>query len=162
MSKVRDSPAEPHDPDGTNSERLDRNVAELLQELRVAGLGVQVLFGFLLALPFTNRFATVAQWQRSLYLADLVAAAGAILLLGGPVAFHRVVFRHHDRPELVRASNAMALGGLAAVALAVTGAVLLVSSYVAGTTAGVVITSLVGLSFAAAWGVLPLRTRMRT
>jgi hypothetical protein len=69
--------------------RDDRNLAELLQELRVAGLGVQVLFGFLLSLPFTNRFTRLSQGQRDLYLASLVLAAVATALLLGPVAYHR-------------------------------------------------------------------------
>jgi O-antigen/teichoic acid export membrane protein len=137
-------------------QRLDRNLAELLQELRVAGLGIQVLFGFILALPFSNRFEKLGPWQRSLYLGDLFVAALAIVLLGGPVAYHRVVFRHHEKAELVAASNRMALGGLAAVALAVSGAVLLVSSFVAGTAPAIVITALVGAAFLACWLLLPL------
>src|SRR3984957_13259488 len=86
--------AGPPDPrDESEAERDDRNLAELLQELRVAGLGVQVLFGFLLSLPFTSRFARLSQGQRDLYLATLVLDAVATALLVGPVAYHRLVFR---------------------------------------------------------------------
>ncbi|HEX4244186.1 MAG TPA: DUF6328 family protein, partial [Acidimicrobiales bacterium] len=77
----------------SEDERIDRNVAELLQELRVASLGVQVLFGFLLSLPFTNRFSQLDHAQRILYQASLLLAAGATALLTGPVAYHRIVFR---------------------------------------------------------------------
>ena len=92
----------------------DRNLGELLQELRVAGLGVQVLFGFLLSLPFTNRFARLSAAQRDLYLATLVLAAVATALLVGPVAYHRLVFRQGQKERLVRAASVMAIGGLAA------------------------------------------------
>src|SRR6185437_10791705 len=110
--------------------RDDRNLIELLQELRVAGLGVQVLFGFLLSLPFTSRFVQLDGPQRKLYIAILVVSALATALLLGPVAYHRLVFRLRQKGRLVQAANAMAIGGLAAVAVAVSGTVWLVVSYV--------------------------------
>jgi hypothetical protein len=88
------------------AERDDRNLAELLQELRVAGLGVQVLFGFLLSLPFTNRFTYLSHGRRGLYLASLVLAAAATALLLGPVACHRLVFRRGQKEGLVRYATA--------------------------------------------------------
>ena len=115
--------------DETEAERDDRNLAELLQELRVAGLGVQVLFGFLLSLPFTNRFTRLSHGQRDLYLAVLVLAAVATALLLGPVAYHRLVFRQGQKESLVRAASVMAIGGLAVVGLAVSAAVLLVTGF---------------------------------
>src|SRR6202451_2281192 len=105
--------ADPHDE--SEAERVDRNLAELLQELRVAGLGVQVLFGFLLSLPFTSRFTRLSGGQRDLYLACLVLAAVATALLLGPVAYHRLVFRRGEKESLVRAASVMAIAGLAAV-----------------------------------------------
>jgi hypothetical protein len=90
------------------AERDDRNVAELIQELRVVGLGVQVLFGFLLSLPFTVRFGQLGQGRRDLYLASLTLAAIATILLLGPVAYHRLVFRQGMKESLVRFSNVMA------------------------------------------------------
>lgn len=119
--------------DESPAERADRNLAELLQELRVTGLGVQVLFGFLLSLPFTTMFSHLNQDQRDLYLATLVLAALATALLVGPVAYHRLVFRRGQKERLVRAASKMAICGLGAVGLAVTAAVLLVTSYVPGT-----------------------------
>src|SRR5260370_14649847 len=116
--------------DESEAERADRNLAELRKELRVVGLGVQVLFGFLLSLPFTNRFTRLSQGQRELYLATLVLAAVATALLLGPVAFHRLVFRRGQKERLVRTANVMAVAGLAALGLAVSAAVLLGTSYV--------------------------------
>ena len=95
--------------DETRNERDDRNLIELLQELRVAGLGVQVLFGFLLALPFTTRFVQLSPAQRGLYVAILVILALATALLLGPVAYHRLVFRLQQKERLVRTANAMAI-----------------------------------------------------
>ena len=125
--------------DESEEERDDRNLAELLQELRVAGLGVQVLFGFLLSLPFTNRFTHLSPGQRNLYLGTIVLAAVATALLLGPVAYHRLVFRQGQKERLVRAANIMAIAGLATVGLAVSAAVLLVTDYVSsGLTAGLI------------------------
>jgi Family of unknown function (DUF6328) len=136
--------------------REDRNLAELLQELRVAGLGVQVLFGFLLSLPFTARFERLGDAQRALYVAAVALAAVAIALLVGPVAYHRVVFRRHQKKHLIHAANIMAICGLAAVALAISAAVLLVLSYVVPGVTAVVITALVVVLFAGLWLGLPL------
>src|SRR5580692_9515822 len=153
-------PADASDPrDESVQERDDRNLAELLQELRVAGLGVQVLFGFLLSLPFTNRFDRLSQGQRELYLGTLVLAAVATALLLGPVAYHRLVFRQGQKERLVRAANIMAIAGLAAVGLAVSAAVLLVTDYVSsGLTAGL-ITAFVTIVFAGLWFAFPLAHR---
>jgi hypothetical protein len=145
----------------TQHERDDRNLAELLQELRVAGLGVQVLFGFLLALPFTVRFSRLGHAQRDLYVADIVLAAIATATLVGPVAYHRVVFRQHQKEHLVKTANVMALAGLAIVALAVTGAVLLVVSFVVPGTPAAVISVCVFLAFVVLWLAVPLVRRER-
>ena len=143
----------------SEEERNDRNLAELLQELRVAGLGVQVLFGFLLSLPFTNQFKKLSSGERDLYLATLVLATVATALLLGPVAYHRLVFRQGRKERLVRAANVMAVTGLATVGLAVSAAILLVTGYVAsGLTAGL-ITGFVTLLFASLWLALPLARR---
>ena len=145
--------------DESEAERDDRNLAELLQELRVVGLGVQVLFGFLLSLPFTNRFARLSQGQRELYLATLVLAAVATALLLGPVAFHRLVFRRGQKERLVRTANVMAVAGLAAVGLAVSAAVLLVTSYVTSALSAGLITAFVTSMFGMLWFAFPLARR---
>ena len=125
----------------------------------MAGLGVQVLFGFLLSLPFTTRFTQLSPGQRNLYLATIVLAAVATALLLGPVAYHRLVFRQGQKERLVRAANIMAITGLATVGLAVSAAVLLVTDYVSsGLTAGL-ITAFVTCLFAGLWFAFPLAQR---
>ncbi len=103
----------------SEAQRDDRGLAELLQELRVAGLGVQVLFGFLLSLPFSVRFVRLSGAQRDLYVTSLVLSALSTALLCGPVAYHRLVFRRHQKARLLRTANVMALAGLGAVGLAI-------------------------------------------
>ena len=153
------SEASPDPRDESEAERNDRNLAELLQELRVAGLGVQVLFGFLLSLPFTVRFTRLNQGQRDLYLASLVLAAVATALLLGPVAYHRLVFRRGQKESLVRSASVMAILGLACVGLAVSAAVLLVTGYVASGLAAALITAFVFCVFALLWFAYPLARR---
>jgi hypothetical protein len=140
----------------SEARRDDRNLAELLQELRVAGLGVQVLFGFLLSLPFTTKFSKLSHGQRDLYLASLVLAAVSTALLLGPVAYHRLVFRRGEKERVVRAANIMALLGLAAVGLAVSSAVLLVTSYVATALPATLITVLIAALFGGLWFAFPI------
>jgi MFS family permease len=149
----------PEPRDETEAERADRNLAELLQELRVAGLGVQVLFGFLLSLPFTNRFNKLNTGQRDLYLVSLLLAAGATALLLGPVAYHRLVFRRGMKERLVKAANMMAIAGLATVGLAVSASVLLVTGYVVGGLASSLVTAFVVCLFGVLWFAFPLIRR---
>src|ERR1700736_2629345 len=111
--------------DESEAERDDRNLAELLQELRVAGLGVQVLFGFLLSLPFTARFTSLSGSQRVLYVTSLLLAALSTALLCAPVAYHRLVFRRHQKERVLRSANVLALLGLGTVAIAISCAVAL-------------------------------------
>ena len=159
MSSVdtRDQSQDPRDE--TEAERDDRNLAELLQELRVAGLGVQVLFGFLLSLPFTSKFSKLGHGQRQLYIATLILAAVSTALLLGPVAYHRLVFRQRQKERLVRAANVMAILGLMAVGLAISAAVLLVTGYVDHGLPSALITVFVVVMFAGLWFALPLARR---
>jgi MFS family permease len=154
-----EQPEEPDPRDESQEQRDDRNLAELLQELRVAGLGVQVLFGFLLSIPFTTRFSKLSHGQRDLYLASLVLASVSTALLLGPVAYHRVVFRLRQKEHLIRAANAMALLGLVAVGLSVSSAVLLVSSYVATAVPAALITAFIVCLFGGLWFAFPLTRR---
>jgi Family of unknown function (DUF6328) len=142
-------------------QRDDRNLLELLQELRVAGLGVQVLFGFLLAIPFTTKFSALSDDQRDLYVTTLLLAALAALLLLAPVAFHRVLFRQHQKEFLVKAANVLALLGLATVGLAVSATVALVLSYVTPGVMTWAITAVMLALFAGLWFVFPLSRRRR-
>jgi hypothetical protein len=143
----------------TTAKRDDRNLGELIQELRVAGLGVQVLFGFLLSLPFTTRFVQLSTAQRDLYLTSVTLAAVATTLLIGPVAYHRLVFRLGMKERLVRFANVVAILGLAAVAGSVLAAVLLVTWYVAGALAGGLITAVIGVMLFGLWFTVPLVSR---
>jgi hypothetical protein len=158
--KLRD-PREPDPRDESQAQRDDRNLAELLQELRISGLGVQVLFGFLLSLPFTVRFTRLSHAQRELYLASLVLSAVATALLLGPVAYHRLVFRRHQKEPLIRAASVMATLGLGAVGLAISAAVLLASSTVTAGLPAALITIFVVLLFGGLWFAFPFTRRRR-
>jgi O-antigen/teichoic acid export membrane protein len=139
----------------TEAERIDRNVAELLQELRVAGLGVQVLFGFLLAMPFTDKFSTLDPEQHRLYVAVLLLAALSTALLTAPVAYHRIVFRRHQKHDLLRFANTVALAGLVTVALAISGAVLLVVSVAYDGLVAAIIGAVIAGVYFVLWFVMP-------
>lgn len=143
----------------TEAERLDRNLAELLQELRVAGIGVQVLFGFLLSIPFSNRFAGLDPQQRGVYICDVLGAALAIVLLGGPVAYHRFTFHRHEKGRLVRVSNRLAIAGLGVVAVDVGLAVTLVLTFVIPGFWADLLASFSFLVFIAVWFVVPIAAR---
>ena len=143
----------------STAQRDDRNLGELIQELRVAGLGVQVLFGFLLSLPFTTQFSRLSAGQRDLYLTCLTLSAVATTLLIGPVAYHRLVFRRGLKERLVRLANVLAILGLAAVAGAVLAAVALLTWFTAGAVAGGVITAVIGVLLAGLWFAVPLVSR---
>lgn len=136
-------------------ETLTRNWDELLQEIRVTQTGVQILTGFLLTVPFSNRFGDLTLFQRNVYLAVL---AGSVLTTGlvvAPVAFHRVLFRQRRRELLVESGNRFALAGLATLALTVSGVVLLVFDVVLGTTWAWVAGGTALLLFTLLWAVLP-------
>ena len=151
----------PGRPGETRTERADRNHVDLLQELRVATLGVQVLFGFLLGLPFTSHFGALHPWQRWVYIATLMFASLSVVLLVTPVAYHRLLFRRHQLERLVEIASALAIWGLATVAFAVTGAVLLVTSYVEPGVPAVVLTVVISVSFVIFWFALPIARRER-
>jgi MFS family permease len=143
------------DRDETSLERWDRNFIELLQELRVAQTGVQILFAFLLTLPFTNRFGEVSSLDKAVYVITLVAAATATALLIAPVSDHRQVFREGRKPQLVRTASVLAQAGLFALLVAMIGAVFLVLDVVAGLGWAVGLGVAITLVFVALWYVLP-------
>jgi hypothetical protein len=110
----------------SRKERIDRELIELLNELRVALPGVQFLFAFLLVVPFQQKFGQTTQFQHAVYFVALVAAALATALLIAPAAQHRILFRQHDKDMLLRRSNRSALAGLFALGVAICSALLLV------------------------------------
>jgi hypothetical protein len=144
----------------SDAERLDRNYAELLQELRVAQTGVQILFAFLLTIAFQQRFASLSSVQRGLYVGTLFCAAVAAALFIAPVAVHRVVFRRRLKDELVTLTSRMAAAGLVFLALAMLGSVLLIVDFVSGAIEAWIITGLLAGLFAWTWYLLPLRWRV--
>jgi hypothetical protein len=148
--------------DESIEDRHNRELIELLNELRVALPGVQVLFAFLLAVPFQQRFAQATEFQRDVYLFSLLAAAVATALLIAPTAFHRIAFQHHQKERIVRLGTRELLGGLVALALAMTGAVLLVTDFLFRTATSVVVTVGVGSLFAWLWFGLGLWRRLRS
>ena len=141
-------------------ERLDRNLEQLLQELRVALPGVQVLFAFLLTVPFTQAFPTLSDFERDCYFFVLLTTALATALLIAPTAIHRMLFRQGMKREIVMRSNVLALLGLAVLAVAMTGAVALVAHIIFGQGTAVVTAIGAGLLFVALWYVLPLGDRV--
>ena len=144
----------------TEQQRLNRELDQLLQELRVAMPGVQVLFAFLLAVPFQQRFVEVTEFQKDVYFGTLLAACAASALFVAPTAFHRLMFRGRDKAMLVSISSKLALAGLACLAIAMNGAVLLVTDVLFGTTTVVVTVALTGTLFAGLWFALGLVRRM--
>jgi Family of unknown function (DUF6328) len=144
------------DRDESEHERLDRNLIELLQELRVAQAGVQILFAFLLTLPFTQRFAQVSSFQRGVYLLAVVFTTAASIFLIGPAAYHRLIFRQDEKRRLVFDANKLALAGLTCLAVAMLCAVFLVVDVLFGTTTVAITVGGAGTLFVAVWLVLPL------
>jgi len=138
----------------------DRHFNELLQELRVAQTGVQILFAFLLGLAFTPRFPDLTGGQQAVYLTTLVLSAVSAALLIGPVGYHRTVFRQRLRPQLVKTGHRYAIAGLILLLLALSGAVQLAASFVIGPWASLLAASLAGL-FATLWFAVPLVHRVR-
>lgn len=145
----------------TEAERIDRNLGELLQELRVGTMGVQVLFGFLLAIPFSARFDRLDDWQQGLFTADLVLAALAIAVLAAPVAHHRLLFRRHAKASILRVANRLAILGLVTTALAITGSLLLVVSFVDSGPVAWVVAPCAAVVIFGLWFAFPLSNHRR-
>jgi len=135
-------------PDESKKERLDRELTELLNGLRVLLPGVQVLLAFLFSVPFSARFSEVNTFQRVVFYVTLVAAAMAVAMLGTPAAQHRVLFRAKEKDTLVLSANRYALLGSAAVVVSVVAGTLLIVDFVfdsvlAGVTAGLLLAVMV-------------------
>ena len=147
------------DRDETPAERADRNMGELLQELRVALPGVQVLFAFLFSVPFASRFDEVSAFEEKVYFGTLLCSACATALLIAPSAYHRLNFARGDKPHIVVVANRLTIAGFVILALAVVGAVLLVLSFVFSTVLATIGTAIVGVLIAVTWFAAPLARR---
>ncbi|HEY2630890.1 MAG TPA: DUF6328 family protein [Solirubrobacteraceae bacterium] len=145
----------------TGAERLDRNLEEMTGELRVVVTGVQVLFAFLLIVPFDTGFEHVGGFERTVYFVTLILAALAAACTIAPSAQHRFLFRHDDKQHLVFLSNRIVIAGLAFLALAMCGSLLLVATKLFGAVAGAFTVVLGALPFVVLWFVLPLARRAR-
>jgi hypothetical protein len=144
----------------TATERLDRNWSSLLQELRVVQTGVQLLTGFLLTLPFQQRFDILDGDMRTVYLVTVACAVGASVLLIAPVGIHRVLFRQRRIKTLVSASHRLAYAGLLLLGLALAGMTMIIFGAVSGRSAGVTAGAIALAAFAAFWVVLPVWMRV--
>lgn len=146
--------------DETEEERLDRNLNEMLQELRVALPGVQVLFAFLLAVPFQQGFEKITSFQKDVFFATLILTALSAVMLISPTAYHRLTFRYQQKRQLVFYSNRFSIIGLGFLALAMIGAIVLITDVLFDTTATIVVGALTVLAFGFFWFALPLQRRL--
>jgi hypothetical protein len=149
-------------PDEDEHVRLDRNLNELLQELRVALPGVQVLFAFLLTVPFQQGFQQVTVFQERVFFVTLLCTAISAALLISPTAYHRITFRHQQKHHLVFTANRLTIAGLAFLAAAMVGAILLVTDYIFGSTATAITAGAAAIMFLVLWYALPLRRRAQS
>ncbi len=145
----------------SDQRRLARNLSELLQELRVAQAGVQILFGFLLSIAFTEKYATTSDYVRVTHLVTVMCAAVAVAFLTAPAAWHRVLFRQGRREDVVRSGSTFTLVGLAFLALSMTGTVLLLAEIIIGSWPSVVVGVVAFVLFAGVWFVWPSASSQR-
>lgn len=145
--------------DETPLERVDRNLEELNGELRVVVTGVQVLFAFLLVVPFDTGFRGIGGFERGVYFVTLIFAALAAACTIAPSAQHRFLFRYDDKPRLVHVSNLVVIAGLGCLAVAMCGSLLLVATKLFGVTAGALTMIVVALPFAVLWFAMPIGRR---
>jgi Family of unknown function (DUF6328) len=143
----------------TEEERADRNLSDLLQELRVALPGVQVLFAFLLTVPFTNRFDDLTGFQQKLYFGVLIAVALATVLLVAPTIGHRILFRRQQKEYIVTLSNNLALIGMFLLAVSMCGAIALISDFIFGAVTAIVSTIVMAAAFIGFWFAGPIIRR---
>jgi hypothetical protein len=143
--------------DETDSERIDRNLQEMIGELRVALPGVQVLFAFLLVVPFNQRFAQVTSLQQTIYFITLLTTAAAAVCLIAPSAHHRVEFRQQDKEHIVKTGNRIIILGLGLLAVAMTGAVVFITDVLYTDTTAYLVGAGAAAAFAIFWFLIPLR-----
>ncbi|WP_433274558.1 DUF6328 family protein [Actinosynnema sp. CS-041913] len=143
----------------SDQRRLARNLNELLQELRVAQAGVQILFGFLLSIAFTERYASADSYVRVTHMITVLFAAGSVSLLTAPAAWHRILFRRGRREDIIEVANRFAVVGMGCLALAMTGTILLLAEVVIGGWPAIVLGALAAVLFGTLWFLLPWRER---
>jgi hypothetical protein len=145
----------------TTDETLDRNTIELLNELRVAATGIQVMFAFLLVVPFNTGWKKTTSFERTDYFVTLALVATAAFLLMAPPIQHRLLFRHHEKRYLVTMGNRLAIAGMSFLALGFTGILVLLSAYVVGGLAPAIVGVLTFAFIGGLWFGVPLARRDR-
>ena len=140
------------------TKKRDRELIELLNELRVVLPGVQVLFAFLLVTPFSSRWQGITTAQKTAYMVALAATALGSAFLIAPSAYHRLRWRERNKERMLRTSNLLAIAGLACVALAMTASIYLVAEEVVGGPGSWLLALCAGAVFVAGWFLLPLST----
>jgi uncharacterized protein DUF6328 len=145
----------------TKEEKLNRELIELLNELRVALPGVQILFAFLLTVPFTQQFARATDLQRDVYFFTFLCAAASTALLIAPSAYHRLTWRQHDKEHLLKMSNALSIAGTVFLALAMAATVFVVTDVLFEATAAAFVAGATAAFYAWFWYVMPLLRRAR-
>ncbi len=147
--------------DESEKDRINRELIELLNELRVALPGVQVLFAFLLAVPFAGRFADASASQREAYMAALLCTLAGSVFLIAPTTFHRIRFRDRDKEQLLMMSNRFAIIGMIFLALGMTASVYLVTDFLYEAASAAIVTGLTAGLFAVVWFLLPLWRKVK-
>lgn len=150
------------DRDETEAQRLDRNWASLLQELRVTQTGVQLLTGFLLTLPFQERFTQLDDLMRTVYLITVACSIGSTVLLVAPVGMHRVLFRRRKLDTIVSTSHVWALAGLVLLGAALSGVAIVIFDTVIGRTGAWIAGGCTLAAFVTFWFLIPLPIRRRS
>ena len=145
----------------TEKERVDRELIELLNEVRIVLPGVQVLFGFLLVVPFQQSFRDVTDLERQLFIVAFLTAMAASVLLIAPSTYHRIRFRSGDKAQLIETSNKYVLAGTAFLAVSLTTSAYLVTDYVYGGLAGPVAALIAAVALGWFWFGLPLWRELR-
>ena len=140
-------------------ERTARELIELLQELRIVIPGVQILFAFLLTVPFSQGFTKLTTLQEYVFFATLLCTAAATALLIAPSAHHRLLFRQGVREQRLRIGNTLTILGLACLVPAMVGVVYVITDLIFGLTTALIVTIVMALSFLLLWFVLPLPYR---
>jgi hypothetical protein len=157
---MEDAPSHPaHGRDETELERCDRNLVELLQEVRVVQTGIQILFGFLLTVAFQPKFRTLSGFQRADYFGTLVAAAITLIMLTAPTSWHRILFRRGDKAHLVKVANRFTMIGLATMGLTVIGVVMLLSDIAFAPAVTLIVTVIAVVACSITWYIMPLARR---
>jgi hypothetical protein len=161
MSSSEEDPPPDDGREETTEEKLDRNTIELLNELRVAATGIQFMFAFLLVVPFSNGFSKISTFEKTVYFVTLLFVAIAAVLLMAPSIHYRILFRQREKGYLVSMANRLAITGMIFLGLGFSGVLILLSDFVVGGVAPVIVGIGALLGIAGLWFAVPLARRER-